>query len=220
MVVALALLLPAGNWLLDELRFRSSAAEVVETLDGQRTGNAIAETVLLVRTLGCAPGSRGSGTAFAVETPSGTVLVTNRHVVEHARQVGVRALGSTIAHQVVDVRVSDHADVAVLDLADPSVLPPPLALTSGLPASGSAVRLVGFPAANPFTTTGTVEQTGPSRLLLELEVAPGASGSPVVNGEGRVVAQVFGVTREGLGVATPSEQLTTALAQLRPAEGC
>jgi hypothetical protein len=101
------LLLPTGAWLLDELQFRRSGAAVVETLEGELRGEAIADTVLLVRTTGCTPTTSGSGSAFVVDVGSGPVIVTNRHVVDDARQVGVRNLDGTSTLQVARILVSD-----------------------------------------------------------------------------------------------------------------
>jgi hypothetical protein len=219
-VVAAALLLPTGAWLLDELQFRRTGAAVVETLEGELRGEDIADTVLLVRTTGCTPTMGGSGSAFVVDAGGGPVVVTNRHVVEGTQQVGVRNIDGTSTHRVVAVLISDQADVAILEVADPGALPPALALTTATPAVGDDVRLIGFPAARPFTTAGTIAEVSPRQLLLELEVVPGASGSPVVTEEGLVAGQVYAVTADGLGVATPAAALQQAIAEARPADPC
>ncbi|MEX1178516.1 MAG: serine protease [Nitriliruptor sp.] len=218
-VVVIALIVPTVTFLADEFDFRRSADAVVATLDGELSGAAAADTVLLVRSLGCAGGS-GTGTAFVVETAEGPALLTNRHVVDDARQVGVRALDGSTEIQVTGVRVSSSADVAVLEVADPAALPPALALRRGLPTVGEEVRLVGFPAATPFTDAGPVDVAAPDRLLLDLEVAPGASGSPVVADDGRVVGQVHAVARDGRGVATPVDRLLDAMGDARAEEPC
>ncbi|MFP5308253.1 MAG: serine protease [Actinomycetes bacterium] len=196
-LVALLLLVPAGGWIVDELRFRSSGRAVEEA-----AGGALADSVFLVRSLGCA-GSAGSGSAFVLDVGDGPVVVTNRHVVEGAASVGLRTLDGRDAVRVTGVRLAPTVDVAVLTVDDPDALPPALRIgpTVGV---GDTVRIVGFPAAVPYTTSGTVvdDQQGP--LLLDARVDPGASGSPVVDGQDRVVAQVFARTDEGLGVATPA----------------
>ncbi|MEX1162593.1 MAG: serine protease [Nitriliruptor sp.] len=218
-VVVIAMVVPAVAFLGDEWSFRRSAGEVVATLDGERSGAAAADTVLLVRSLGCS-GRAGTGTAFVVQTDRGPALLTNRHVVEDARTVGVRALDGSTEVQVTGVRLSGTADVAVLEVADPSGLPPALSLQRGLPSTGQEVRLVGFPAATPFTAAGTVDVAEPQRLLLDLEVAPGASGSPVVASDGQVVGQVHAIASDGRGVATPTGRLLSAIDDARPAPSC
>lgn len=218
-LVAVALVLPAGAFLVDEFAFRRSADAVVATLEGDRAGAAAAETVLLVRSVGC-DGRASSGTAFVVETGSGTALLTNRHVVEGAGTVGVRSLAGGAEVRVTGVRLSTSADVAVLEVADPDALPAAVALGTDPRTTGDEVRLIGFPAATPFTAAGRIVEAVPDRLLLEVEVAPGASGSPVVAEDGRVVGQVHAVTRDGLGVATPASRLLTAIDDAIPAASC
>jgi S1-C subfamily serine protease len=219
-VVAAAMLLPAGFWLVEEIDFRRASDAVVETLEGTRSGGEVADTVLLVRSVGCVPGTSSSGSAFVVATDDGARLVTNRHVVDEARQVGLRTLDGSSSLRVVDVRVSDEADVAVLEVEEPAALPPPLAVRTDVPEPGTVVRLVGFPAARPLTTSGTVASSTSGRLLLDLRVDPGASGSPVVDDDGRVVGQVFAVTATGQGLATPAPLVIDAAGDTRPARGC
>lgn len=218
-VVALGLLVPSARGVIEELRYRSDTAAVVDTLEGERGGADLADTVLLVRTLGCRPGTRGSGSAFVVETRQGPRLLTNRHVVDEARHVGVASLDGSTTWTVTGVAVSAAADVAVLEVEGEG-LPPALTLAGEPVAAGDRVRLIGFPAARPFTTAGEVAAASRARLLLELEVDRGASGSPVVSESGRVVGQVHSVTADGLGVATPARRLPAALDDLRPASGC
>jgi S1-C subfamily serine protease len=219
LVVAIALVVPAAAWLVDEFAFRRSADAVVATLQGERSGADAAETVLLVRSVGC-DGRASSGTAFVVDTEDGPALLTNRHVVAASRTVGVRALDGSTDLRVTGVRTSPSADVAVLEMADPDALPPPLALATAAPAVGDVVRLIGFPAATPFTDAGEVAEVVGRQLLLDVEVAPGASGSPVVGEDGRVLGQVFAVTAGGRGVATRAEELPTAIADAEPDPGC
>lgn len=219
-LLAVALLIPTGRWAIDELRFRMSGAAVVETLEGERSGAALADTVLLVRAAGCQPQSSSSGSAFVLSTPEGPRLVTNRHVVENTRRVGVSSLDASLTLEVTDVEVSEVADLAVLHVADDVRLPPALALAGDPAAPGERVRLIGFPAARPFTTAGEVAEVGGGQLLLDLQVDRGASGSPVVTEDGLVVGQVHSVTSEGQGVATPAARLPGALRQLTPLEPC
>lgn len=219
-LVAAAMLLPAGWWAVEEVRFLRSGAQVVETLEGELSGEAVADTVLLVHAVGCDPRTRGTGSAFVVDTGDGPLLVTNRHVVEDTRQVGVRALDGSTPVRVEEVLVSRAADVAVLAVDEPSELPPALTLAESDPQVGDDVRLVGFPAAMPLTAAGRIADVGGSRLLLDLEVDPGASGSPVVGDDGRVVGQVFAVADDGLGLATPTPRLLEAIAGSRPREPC
>lgn len=218
-VVVIGLIVPGGAWLADELDFRRSADAVVATLDGELAGAAAADAVLLVRAIGCPGGGNGSGTAFVIDTSDGRALLTNRHVVEDAARVGVRALDGSTDVEVTAVRLSTAADVAILDVADPDALPPALVLADGV-REGDTVRSIGFPAATPFTGAGEVARVEGGRLLLDLEVSPGASGSPVVGEDGRVVGQVHAVTGDGQGVATSIDLLRRALGETMAAPPC
>lgn len=214
-LLAVVLVLPVGGWLVDELEFRASGEAVTEALGGDAD---LADALLLVRAVGCG-GTLATGSAFAVDLGDGPVIVTNRHVVEDARTVGLRRLDGGPVIAVDSHRLAPDADVAVLDLADPDDLPPALA-RGRTPAAGDDVRLVGFPAARPFTTRGTVAEVTPTRLVVDLQTDPGASGSPVVDARGQVVGQIFARTHGERGLATPVDRLAGAVAEAAPAPAC
>jgi len=213
LVLAIALVFPVGGWLLDEVAFRGSGDAVEAEL-----GDAafLADAVLLVRSIDCG-GLVSTGSVFAVEMDGEAVLVTNRHVVDGARTIGVRPLDGGPSVRVASHRLSDLADVAVLELDDPAQVPEPL--PSGSAADiGDEVRIIGFPGGRPATTTGPVAVARADRMVLDLEVDAGASGSPVLDGDGNVVGQVFARTSDGSGVATPLPRLLEAAAQVGPPE--
>ncbi len=215
LVVAIAVALPLAGWAIDELAFRRSGGTVAQRLGPDA---ALVDALLLVRVSTCAGGS-SSGSAFAVDLGDGPVVVTNRHVVDEASAVGVRPLVGGPALSVTGVRLSADLDVAVLELSDPRALP--ATLVAGPDAAvGDEVRLVGFPSARPFTTEGEVVEVAPTRLLLDLRTDPGASGSPVVDDEGRVVGQIWARTVDGQGVATPISAVARAVERAAPAPGC
>jgi S1-C subfamily serine protease len=215
LVVAIALAIPLGSWLVDELAFRSSGEAVSEALGADA---ALADALLLVRATRC-DGTVATGSAFVLAATSGGVVVTNRHVVEGAARIGVRPLDGGPAIAVAEHRLSATADVAVLLLVDPDELPPALA-RGGLVSPGDEVRVVGFPGGQPATSVGTVATIDPARMLIELPAQPGTSGSPVMDADGAVVGQVFARTQDGRGVATPLDRLQTAISDARPAPPC
>jgi S1-C subfamily serine protease len=213
LVVVIALVVPFGGWLVDEFAFGSAGSEVEEQLG---TDAALADALLLVRSSDCA-GRTTTGSAFAVELDGTPVVVTNRHVVEDARTIGVRRLAGGTALQVASHRVSEERDVAVLELVDAAGLPPALTVGDTV-VPGDEVRVVGFPAGRPDISSGPVQEAAPGRLVLDLEIDPGASGSPVLDDAGRVVGQVYARTTEGRGVATPlGDLLAAARTAKRPA---
>lgn len=214
-VVALSLVVPLGGWLIDELAFRRSGADVAEELGEDAR---LADAVMLVRSIGC-DGRVSTGSGFLTELDGVAVVVTNRHVVEGARTVGLRPLEGGASTTATGYRTAVNADVAVLEL---DAMPEEgLALPLGpSPGEGQDVRVVGFPAARPYTTAGTVIRDDGGQLLLELPVAPGVSGSPVVDGDGAVVGQVFARTDDGDGVATSGDALRTAVRTAERVEPC
>lgn len=219
-VLALALVIPLGAGLLQAFVFDRAGDRVVEELADDPVTASLAASVLLVGGQGCTGGAV-TGTAFVLEHEGRPVLVTNRHVVDDARSVGVRDLDGGAGRAVASWAPSRSADVAVLELADPGTLPPALPSAGDDPRPGLPVRTVGFPSGLPFTTEGTVAEGAGARTLLDLEVAPGASGSPVVDADGAVVAQVYARTAGSRGVATSIGTLATALDDLEaPRSDC
>jgi S1-C subfamily serine protease len=212
-VLAVVLAIPVGGWILDELAFDALGRAVEAEVEDP----AVTDAVLLVTSVDCA-GRVSTGTAFAVAIGGNAVVVTNRHVVAGARATSVRPLDGGAARPVLEHRLASGADVAVLELED-DVVPPPL--PTGTPVVvGDEVRTLGFPRARPATTAGSVSEASGGRLELDLIVDPGASGSPVVDAEGRVVGQVFARTDDGRGVATALDALVAAVAEAQPAPDC
>lgn len=212
-LLAAALVVPLGGWLIDEIAYRVSGSQVEAEVDP-----AVVDAVLLVRAIGC-DGRVSTGSAFVADVDGTPTVITNRHVVDGARTVSLRALEGGPSTAAAGTRLAVGADVAVVEVADPATLPEPLALGRA-PEPQQEVRLVGFPAALPFTTAGTVEAVGQGQVLLDLRTDPGASGSPVVDLDDRVVAQVFARTEDGRGVATPVDVLAQAVATAEPAPPC
>ena len=215
LVVAVALVLPFGGWLVDEFAFGSAGTEVEQQLGADAN---LAEALLLVRS-NDAVGRTTTGSAFAVELDGTPVVVTNRHVVEGACTISVRRLDGGPALQVDSHRLAAVRDVAVLELADADDIPPAL-LVGEEAMPGDEVRVVGFPVGRPDISAGPVQEAAPGRLVLDLDIDPGASGSPVLDDAGRVVGQVYARTADGRGVATPLSALVDAARAAIPAPPC
>jgi S1-C subfamily serine protease len=214
LVVALAMLVPAGGWVIDRLAVRAASEAVLEALGDDAD---LAASFRLVRSVDCL-GRATSGSAFALETGGTTVLVTNRHVVDQARTTVLQPLDAGSGVPVTGVRLATIADVAVLEV-DAEALPPPL--RAGPPvAIGQPVITVGFPGTRPTLREGRVDRVEATRLVLGLEVAGGASGSPVLDEDGQVVGQVYARTTDGRGLATPIELLQAAITEAAPATPC
>lgn len=220
-LIALLLVVPAATGLVRWLVFDRASDRVVEELDAQDLDRALVDSVLLVGAAPCTGGGTATGTAFVMQVDGSPVLLTNRHVVADVGEVGLQRLGGGSGPVVDSWRLSSSADVAVLTLRDPDAAPPALPVATAGAEVGQRVRTVGFPSGMPFTTAGDVTAVGGGELRLDMQVDPGASGSPVLDRTGAVVGQVFARTAEGRGVATRVGTVVAALDDLGEARsGC
>jgi S1-C subfamily serine protease len=164
-------------------------------------------------------GERFSGTAFAVDS-TGT-MVTNKHILvgddgtKTPRRLGVVFSGSTQFWRGDLVGVSPEADIGVfrvsikggtpriaglartregLERGDPvAILGYPLGFDLPMEAQG------GQPIAEPTLTVGTVSKALTAVVQVDAYGAPGSSGSPIFDREGKVVAMLYGGERESNG---------------------
>lgn len=163
-------------------------------------------------------GSVVTGTGFAVR--SNATLVTNRHVVSGEGGGGVRRVAVQFADsdQVWPARVvltSPSADLALVkadNIAGAVPVVPGLNLRPDTLGVGTPLALLGFPlggervtaggarpVVRPLLSAGILENSGPEAMVIQGYGATGASGSPVLDGNGRVVGVVFGGRGEGDG---------------------
>ena len=164
-------------------------------------------------------GERFSGTAFAFDS-LGT-MVTNKHILvgedgtKTPRRLGVVFSGSTQFWRGELVGVSAEADVGVfrvsvkggtprvaglartregLERGDPvAILGYPLGFDLPMEAQG------GQPIAEPTLTVGTVSKALTAVVQVDAYGAPGSSGSPIFDREGKVIAMLYGGERESQG---------------------
>ncbi len=166
-----------------------------------------------LRSIGCTGVETGSG--FAVDPH---VLVTNAHVVVGAQQLQVDTWDGHEL-QVTGTVVEAGADLAVVRTREE--LPTSLRLADADPAAGEAVTVVGYPRGEALArAAGTVvgpvtdplgTSAGPV-LAVDAQVAPGSSGSAVVDAAGAVVGVVYaGAVTGEHAYAVPVSVLRTAL---------
>lgn len=161
---------------------------------------------------------RFSGTAFAVDSTG--ILVTNKHVLtgedgsRTPRRIGVIFSGSRQFFQARMLGVSEDADLGALkvDIAGGT----PRVAGLGDPRTvqrGDPVAIIGYPlgfdlpmdrvgslpVAEPTLTAGTVSKVLTSLVQVDGYGAPGSSGSPIFDREGRVAGVLYGGERESQG---------------------
>ncbi|MFW5933810.1 MAG: S1 family peptidase [Actinomycetota bacterium] len=182
---------------------------------------ALSDGVMLIKSTACGENTR-CGTAFTAEIDGRLVLLTNRHVVEAGCSTTAQPWSGGADLPVREVWLARDADVAVL-LLDEGDLPPPLPVDVGVQLTpGQPIRVVGFPEAEPTVLAGHVQRIEQQQLVLAIDAGQGASGSPVIDADGRVVGQLYARARddEECCIATPIAQAVAAAEDAEPAVVC
>ena len=174
-----------------------------------------------------------AGTAFAV-APNG-LLVTNRHILRTKdgrppRRIAVLFANTTDWREAQLVRVSDDADLALIQTTSPTAVP----VVAGVSRAGrdtrvgSPVASIGYPhavdtpmegtgldvRARTTTTAGTVSKRIADVLQIDSYAGRGSSGSPVFDVHGNVVGVIYGGEAESRGrivYAVPAEKVAAFL---------
>jgi serine protease Do len=159
-------------------------------------------------------GDRGSGSGVIWD--SNGVIVTNAHVVRRG-QPRIELWDGRAFSAAIESR-DDHRDLAALRIA-----------TTGLPAAcaGDSSRLrpgeMVVAVGNPLgfigaLTTGVVHAVGPLRGLgrrpwvqADVRLAPGNSGGPLADSQGRIVGINTMIVTGGLALAAPSNAVVQFL---------
>ncbi len=158
-----------------------------------------------------------TATAFGV-SPSG-LLMTNRHVVRGSdgsarpRRIGVQFADSRQVWPAHVVRVSADADLALVQVERlEGEIPTVLGFNTRTDtlATGSPVAMLGFPLGGrppegsagivrPLLTAGIISGNRGELLEVQGYGEKGASGSPVLDRDGRVVGILVGGTESDVG---------------------
>jgi S1-C subfamily serine protease len=164
-------------------------------------------------------GERFSGTAFAIDS-MGT-MITNKHILagedgtKTPQRLGVIFSGSTQMWRGEMLGVSPEADIGVLRVLIKGGTPRVrgLARTREGIERGDPVAILGYPLgfdlpmeaqggrpiAEPTLTVGTVSKALTAVVQVDAYGAPGSSGSPVFDRDGKVIAVLYGGERESNG---------------------
>lgn len=177
---------------------RSASTAVEEPVVADAVTTRATRSVALIRSAG----RNGSGWVVGKDT-----VVTNKHVA-------VARTGDIYVDYFDGERIECYTAVASSDM-DLAVLRcetgdrRPLPLHGELPSPATPIAVIGYPqSVGPITTHGVVtgeraEVRGTPTVGFTAPIAPGSSGSPVIDPEGRVIA--VATFAGGLGV--PSAEL-------------
>ena len=157
--------------------------------------------------------AQGSG---VISDGSGTII-TNEHVVRGQTTVQVKTTwGKTYEGKVNGVNAK--ADLAVVSIAATKdrVLP-----CLGFAAAGAEIGQPVYALSNPLGMESTFTNGMVSRIesngdiLHTATIAPGSSGSPLINAQGKVIAINKAVRRDlVVSIATPAAAITNLAPQL------
>lgn len=171
------------------------------------------EVTLRVRNLGCGGVATGSAVAVGSE-----LLVTNRHVIQGAELLEVNTWdGHSLTVEVAQAALSH--DIAVARVS--GELPESAEVAEEDPQPGDTITVAGYPGGGALVvrhgrvlrrTRDVVFGAEAGAIAIDAEVAPGNSGGPVLDPEGRLVGVVYALSPEdGVGFAVPVSALRVAM---------
>ncbi|MBW7983086.1 trypsin-like peptidase domain-containing protein [Enterobacillus tribolii] len=170
--------------------------------------------------------SSATGTAFAID---GTHLMTCAHVIEDMETLYVRSFDGRF--RVEAVKVDPHNDIALLRIQGAPVLKPVVFRERGHCDLAENVIALGFPLSGisgdgiQVTQGGVSGMFGPENDVTKLQftapIQPGSSGSPLFDGQGRVIGMVTSTIRgaQNMNYAVKSVLLTAFLDACRLSPG-
>jgi S1-C subfamily serine protease len=245
-VIAIVLALFVARPYLDQVFFAASTPRAVEPRgqlsDIERSTVELFERVSpsVVQVVGqaaaaadvTAPDEGGggqSGTGFIWDAAGH--IVTNDHVVEGARELGVRFASGEVARATV-VGLAPNYDLAVIRVGSSRQLPPPVSLGS---SADLKVGQMAFAIGNPFgldqsLTSGIISAlkrrlpTSGGReianvIQTDAAINPGNSGGPLIDSAARVIGVPTAIlspsgSNAGIGFAIPVDVVNRIVPEL------
>jgi len=155
-------------------------------------------------------GGRGSGSGIVWN--DGGLVVTNAHVVRGASATIETADGTTRRARVI--RRDDRCDLAALYVEHAAGFVAAPKRDSQTLVPGELVVAVGNPhGLVGAATAGLVHRCNARWVIADVRLAPGNSGGPLADAQGRVVG-VNSMIANGLALAIPSALVATFLAEI------
>jgi serine protease Do len=165
-------------------------------------------------------GRSGTGTGFVIDR--GGLVLTAAHVVRRSSELVVELPGMRPVPATV-VGYDTRRDLALLRI------PPPIRVRiveviDGELRAGEPVVVIGTPRGRPgVMTVGEIVAPRASvpgllrdiLIWISAEVVPGNSGSPVLNGQGKVVGLVIANAADQTGFAVSGDTILSTLPELR-----
>lgn len=165
-------------------------------------------------------GRSGTGTGFVID--QGGLVLTAAHVVRRASDVIVELPGMRPLHADV-VGYDTRRDLALLRILVPARFRT-VEVIDGDIRAGEPVVVIGTPRGRPgVMTVGEIVAPraslpgllGDILIWISAEVVPGNSGSPVLNGRGKVVGLVIANAADRSGFAVSGDTILSTLPELR-----
>jgi len=191
----------------DELR------EIIESLQTQSPKDVyetVHKSVVVVRT------DSGQGSGFLFEASDDNYILTNWHVIEGASEIEVEFYDRTISNAVL-IGTDAYSDVAVIMSEKTPIDSKPLRLVNSSNLSiGQQLVAIGNPLGREGSlSSGIVSQINMKLNLeevpilvpviqIDLTIAPGNSGGPLLDLNGNVVGITNAGTDYGFNFAIPS----------------
>ena len=179
-----------------------------------------------VRNIGCGFLATGSGFALNAHT-----LVTNRHVVENAKDIEVSTYDGRVI-QATAASATTLADIAIITTKE-SLKTAYADRATEDPVEGDVVTVVGYPNGGKLTTTSGVvlgkttdplESAAGPVLASTAQIEPGSSGSGVFDASGRVVGVIYAKNKAEQSFIVPISTLNDLLGEpsllVPEKEGC
>jgi S1-C subfamily serine protease len=167
----------------------------------------------------------GGGTGFVID--AGGTIGTNYHVIDGAKEIGVKLMDGTVATDVEILAESQTLDLALIHVKTPAPLPPVVLGDSDKVTVGERAVSIGNPLGLDHTLTdGLVSSRrvmeGRKMIQMSTPVSPGNSGGPLFDSRGEVIGISTAIFHGGsllaqnLNLAVPIDDLKSMLHDTYP----